>query len=191
MKKICILFIMLLLTISTAFALSKPRWDVRPVKVYIPPNHYYTHLMKNAFLQWQDKTKSAVWFVFVNENKQKDAHITVHFVEKNVNCEKENAIGCTHIQTNDEDFYVHNDIYIASKTTRNKIDKNGKPEKIEVPISSEQVYRVMLHEIGHAIGIHGHSLNPNSIMYAYSNNNDNNPQTITEEDIQFMHNVYR
>ena len=191
MKKILVLFTVFILTITSAFALSKPRWQNNKVKVYIPQNHYYSRIMKQAFIEWQEKSKYAVCFDFLNNKRQKEADITVHFVEKNTNCDSEYAIGCTNISLDKEDFYAHNDIYIASKRLHRHYKEDGTAIDEYAPISSVQVYNVMLHEVGHAIGIHGHSNNPDSIMYVYSKNNKNSSQVITEEDVIFINNVYR
>ena len=191
MKKIFILFTVIILTISSAFALSKPRWNVRPIKVYIPGNSYSSQLMKNAFLQWQNKTFSAVWFTFVSYDKRDNADITVHFVEKNTYCGNLSAIGCTHYRINSDGFYTHNDIYIAAKSVMQLVGDDGTVATKTTSIPSEQVYRVMLHEIGHAVGIAQHSNNPNSIMYKYSINDENIPQRLTDEDLKFVYKVYR
>lgn len=191
MKKIFVLAAILILTISSVFALSKPRWNTRPIKVYIPENSYTSQLMHNAFLQWQTRTFSAVWFTFVSPDKRDDADITVHFVEKNTYCGNLSAIGCTHYRVNSDGFYVHNDIYIASKSVMQLVGDDGTVATKTFTIPSEQVYRVMLHEIGHAIGIAQHSKNPNSVMYKYSINDENIPQLLTDEDLRFVYNVYR
>jgi len=191
MNKIFILFTIMVFTITSVFALSKPRWETRPIKVYIPGTSYTSQLMKNAFLQWQTRTNAAVWFTFVSDDKQNDADITVHFVEKNTYCGSLSAIGCTHYKVNSDGFYVHNDIYIASKFVQQLVGDDGTVATKTTPIHSEQVYRVMLHEIGHAIGIAQHSRNANSIMYKYSLNDVNIPQRLTDEDLRFIYNVYR
>jgi len=191
MKKFLVLFAIFVLTAGTVFAMSKPRWDVRPIKVYIPGNNYTSQLMKNAFLQWQTRTYSAVWFNFVSYDKSDTADITVHFVEENTYCKNISAIGCTHYRVDQEGFYTHNDIFIASKAVFQLVGDDGTVARKTMVIPSEQVYRVMLHEVGHAIGIAQHSVNPNSVMYKYSINDENIPQSLTDEDLKFVYNVYR
>lgn len=191
MKKIFVLAAIFILTISSVFALSNPRWNTRPISVYIPDNSRNSQLMKTAFLQWQTRTFSAVWFNFLSADKKDEADITVHFVEKNTNCGSLAAIGCTHYLINPDGFYVHNDIYIASKSITQLVGDDGTVATKTTIIPEKQVYRVMLHEIGHAIGINKHSKKPNSVMYAYSINDDNFPQVLTEEDLNFVYNVYR
>ena len=191
MKKFIIFFAVFVLTVSSALALSKPRWETRPIKVYIPGNTYYSQIMKNAFLQWQTRTDSAVWFNFLGENRKNEADITVHFVEKNTNCGSLSAIGCTHYKINHHGFYTHNDIFIASKSVQQLVGDDGVVATKTTPIPSAQVYRVMLHEIGHAIGINTHSSKPGSVMYAYSLGDNIIPQTLNDDDLNFVYNVYR
>ena len=191
MKKAFILVSIFLLTITAAFALSKPRWDVRPIKVYIPSGSYNSQLMKRAFEHWQTGTYSAVWFTFIGENKKNEADITVNFVEKDTKCGNISAIGCTHARTNGEGFYTHVDLYIASKAVMQLVGDDGTVATKTTPISAPHLYRVMLHEIGHAVGINQHSNNPNSIMYKYSLTDVNIPQNLTDEDLKFVYKVYR
>ena len=82
MKKIFILLVVLILTVTSVLALSLPRWKTRPIKVYIPEDSERSELMRDAFLQWQERTSSAVWFNFLGYDNQDKADITVYFVEK-------------------------------------------------------------------------------------------------------------
>lgn len=194
MKKILVLFCVFILTVTSTFALSKPRWEVRPIKVYIPGKSYTSQIMKNAFLQWQTRTNSAVLFTFLNDASQNEADITVHFVENNTYCGDAAAIGCTHMSTKPDGFFAHNDIYIAYKFVQDYVGPNGVVTKKVYPIPAPQLYRVMLHETGHAIGINTHSTNPKSIMYAYSLEDTNSkdvPQRLTQGDINFVTLIYR
>ena len=47
MKKIILLFSIFLLSVTAVFALSTPRWNHRPIKVYIPGTTYNSQIMKN------------------------------------------------------------------------------------------------------------------------------------------------
>ena len=191
MKKILIFLLLIMFGMSSTFALSKPRWQTRPIKVYIPGNGYVSQSMKNAFMQWQTRTNSAVWFSFLGENKKGQEDITVYFVDTDTHCGSIAAIGCTRSQIDPDGYYAHVNIYIALKAVTRLVGDNGIEAIKTRPISAPQLYRVMLHEIGHAIGIHEHSKNPNSLMYAYSLNDVNIPQILTEDDLSFVYKVYR
>ena len=58
-------------------------------------------------------------------------------------------------------------------------------------IPAQQMYGIMLHEIGHAIGITEHSNDVNSIMYAYSMYDYKTPQHLTIEDLRLAYKTYR
>jgi predicted Zn-dependent protease len=148
-------------------------------------------MMRNAFEQWQTGTYSAVWFTFLGENKKNEADITVHFVEKDTKCRNISAIGCTHSFVNQNGFFSHVDMYIASKAVQQLVGDDGTVATKTTLISESQLYRVMLHEIGHAIGINQHSNDPNSLMFKYSLTDVNIPQKLTDEDLKFVYNVYR
>lgn len=194
MKKIFILFCILIISLSSVYAATKPRWETKPIKVYIPGNSYTSKIMKNAFLQWQTRTNSTVWFSFLNESNKKDADITVHFVDNNTYCGNISAIGCTRMSINSDGFFAHNDIFIAYKFVQELVGENGIVVRKTYPIPAPQLYRVMLHETGHAIGINTHSMNSKSIMYAYSledTNPNEIPQRLTKEDINYINHVYK
>ena len=191
MKKIILLFSIFLLSVTAVFALSTPRWDHRPIKVYIPGTTYNSQIMKNAFLEWQNRTFSAVWFTFLGDNRKDEADITVNFVDTDTKCGHYAAIGCTHSMQNVDGFYMHVNLYIASRSVAKLVGDDGTVATKTTLIPAKQLYRVMLHEIGHAIGIHEHSNNPNSIMYKYSITDENIPQKLTDEDLTFVYKVYR
>ena len=189
MKKTILLLFTLIFTVISAFALSNPRWDVRPIKVYIAGNDYKAQWMKSAFQEWQTKTYSAVWFVFLGANKQNEADITVNFVEF-VHCNNPSAIGCTHSRTQNG-FYTHNDVEIGSKYVIELKGDDGTVAKKTVTVSNDALYGIMLHEIGHAIGITEHSKDVNSVMYAYSMHGYKIPQHLTKEDLRLVYKTYR
>jgi len=191
MKKVLTLFFIIIIFATSAFALSKPRWNERPIRVYIPSGSYNSQMMKRAFEQWQSGTYSAVWFNFLGENKKDEAQITVHFVEKDTKCGNLTAIGCTHSYTNQDGFYSHIDMYIASKSVKRLVGDDGTVATKTTLIPENQLYRVMLHEIGHAIGINQHSNDPNSIMFKYSLTDLNIPQKLTNTDLNYVYKVYR
>ena len=192
MKKIFLLFTIFIIAATSVFALSLPRWDKRPIKVYIPTyDDYKYRLMKAAFTEWQDKTYSAVWFVFLGENKKNEADITVNFVDIVTNCNNPSAVGCTHYYVNHQKFYVKSIVDIGSRSLHVLQGDDGTVAKKTVKIPPEQMYGIMLHEIGHAIGITEHSKNANSVMYTYSLYDFKIPQHLTDEDLRLVYKTYR
>lgn len=191
MKKILTLLLIFFVTTTCCYALSKPRWDKRPIKVYIPQHSTKSQMMKSAFEEWQKKTFSAVWFVFVGENKKHEADISVKFVDIVTNCNNSSAVGCAHYTLNPEGFYKKTDLYIGAKSVYTLEGDDGTVATKTVPIPQAQMYGIMLHEIGHAIGVIEHSNNINSIMYPYTMYDYNIPQHLTEDDLKLIYKTYR
>ena len=191
MKKLLILITVFMLSISTSFGLTTPRWNIRPIKVYIPENNRLSGMAKKAFLHWQIATLFYICFNFVSEDKRNEANITIHFPEDNSVCHALASMGCTHFKVTPKGFFTHSDIYIVSKTYILLKDNNGNFIKRSKNITDEDIYGTMLHEIGHAIGIYDHSPNPRSAMYKYSTRNRNISQTITFDDLKYLYHVYR
>ena len=131
-----------------------------PIKVYIEPNDslkpYYITQAKNAFGAWNKATKNFIRFEFVKDPSSAD--IDYRFIEKDN--AKESA-GGKFVLAYAEPTLSGNKLKkfdIRFSTT----DERGKP------FSVENVYLTSIHEIGHALGIMGHSFYENNIMYPSS-----------------------
>lgn len=189
MKKVFCIFMLMAVFAGTVVALSNPRWDKRPIKVYIPDSSYKSQWMKAAFQEWQAETNAAVWFVFLGDNKKDESDIDVYF-EEFVHCNDTMAIGCTHNKSKNG-FYTHSDIEIGSKYVIELKGDDGTVAKKTMEVSQKALYGTMLHEIGHAIGIQEHSNDINSIMYSHSMLDHNIPQHLTQEDLRLIYKTYR
>lgn len=156
MKKILLLFCLVVLYIfsfsSMAQAISRKLANPNYIKTYIQPNHKNTVMMKHAFAEWSRLTNNK--FVFHYVTSPRVAKIDVYFVKKidtGNNEGLDRAIGLTRgLGTNTR--IAHATIYIADYT------QDGRT------LSRDEVYTVMLHEIGHAIGLE-HSNDPGSVMF--------------------------
>nr|QGT49716.1 hypothetical protein Melaina855_1030 [uncultured Candidatus Melainabacteria bacterium] len=157
--------------VPQGIAQSVRKWQYpTKIKTYIPPNHKRTIMMKHAFAEWSRLTNNKVIFRYVDSPKT--AQVIVQFVNVVPNAERE--IGLTKSSYSGSGHMVRAIIYIAEKTAYGH------------QLGKDAVYTVMLHEIGHAIGIDEHSKNPLSIMYEI----EDDRQEILKSDLKNLANIY-
>lgn len=164
----CVLGILLFFS-AEVFALA---WKNPNLKVCIVGNNKNNPMMKRAFKEWQTLSDNTVRFTFVQSPNQ--ANIVVYFVQKlnGVNQKSGNKIGLTSYN------YRGNTIVFA------KIHISASGQGNTRTLNQDEVYSVMLHEIGHAIGL-SHNSTPQSIMYYASGTN-----RISNEDIKNLKKEY-
>lgn len=137
------------------------RWDAKtfPLKVYIKkdtPNEipsYYESAITKAFLQWQNT--GPVRFIFIND--EKNANIIVDIISSQ-NMQKCEGPDCKYVVAFTKPTY--ND-RLLKKMDITFYDLN----MAQRPYSQREIYNTALHEIGHSLGIMGHSQNSDDLMY--------------------------
>ena len=175
------------------------RWDVNkfPLKVYIKNNsttavQYYQDSIKQAFLQWQGSSANLVNFKFVDDEKQANIVVSINSSADMKKCDQ---------QGNQEDCK-----YTVAYTTP---DLEGDSlKKMDIffydsnnlgqPFSQKEIFNTAIHEIGHSLGIMGHSDNPDDIMYMETKQDDNylnqfrsDFQSISQADLNTLNLLYK
>jgi len=185
-----ILFILFLISPSAYSILpaTPPDPNAKPLliktqglKVYIPPKDMLGTTMKHAFMDWQRHTDGKFSFEFVDTKST--ANMVVIFIQSGMGeiCKNGDALGCT-TYASAKTLYGNKRI-LGVKIYISIYDMNGKP------MTKNQVYTIMLHEIGHALGLN-HSENPNSLMYAGTNSEMAEDQEILPEDVKALYDLY-
>ena len=199
MKKIIIVFVILFFTLSQSLAnLVLPehkgqvdvsnrnhylenalisngeaqRFSKMPIYVFIQEGQY-SSLARRAIKQWQDASGGIL--SFVASSSEKNAQVVIKF--------NENTIG-----------EMNKAFYAGLTSTTQKQDGSLNQTRVRIltkrdgkPLPEAIIYSVLLHEIGHAIGIAGHSDNPNDIM---STGGSTAKSTLSARDIKTLKMLY-
>ena len=151
------------------------------LKVYIPQKDMLSTTMKHAFMDWQKHTNGNFSFVFVGTKST--ANIEVIFIESGMTniCHNDKALGCCKYVPAPT---VHGNKRILGAKVY--ISVNGLDGK---PMTKNQVYTIMLHEIGHSLGLK-HSEDKNSLMFEGTNSEMAEGQEIQPEDVKALYKLY-
>lgn len=182
MKRITLTILAFFMIALSCISAEKPRWVGQPIYVYIPQYGNMSVLMKQAFMEWENKSKGTVRFKFVPTPTS--ANIEVEFVDFVANCNDAGAVGCTEMITRAGQYYK-SFVTIGTKQYRREFVGGQYIRKIETR-PKNNIYGVMIHEAGHAIGL-GHSSSAGSIMYPYDLDS---MQYVTNEDLKLLYNKY-
>lgn len=138
------------------------QWNSRsmPLKVFIESGEsvpgwkpVFDEIMKQAFLDWQQVSNGRVAFEFVDSSKK--ANIRCFWTSDLSKLKNSAEQGET-----DTSWADNNELFKASIMMLTVPSVNQ-----QLPLSELKVRQTALHEVGHALGINGHSRNPDDIMY--------------------------
>lgn len=132
------------------------RWNKKKITVFVSESEYKNTIYK-ALSTYNSTFEKYFTFYLAKDRENSDIKIDVvnHF-SSNDNKDSIYMAGITNNSFSGSDKHLTNShIQILSK----KPNSNKK-------ITDSEVYRVVLHELGHALGIIGHSPNNNDVMFA-------------------------
>ena len=145
------------------------RWDLSklPLNVCIKndsPNNvpaYYQTAINKAFLQWQSST-GFLQFDFVDNPSDAQILITLVASGERKDCKE----SCKYVVAYTTPL-INGDLLDKMEITFYDSNNLGQP------FSEREIYNTALHEIGHSLGIMGHSYSKNDLMYMEYNSNEN------------------
>jgi len=158
-------------------------WTVMPLTVYIKPGDgvpgfrpELVELLKKSFAEWETRTSGVVRFTFVNDPAQA-------------------KLVCSYTNTADPTFSTeelgHTETLLVPGGEIHSADirlltlVEGKSELL-----TEVAHRTALHEIGHALGIAGHSNNPDDAMFMAISSTLTDPFSLSKRDVNTVRSLY-
>jgi len=156
-------------------------WSENPItyKIENAPEKYFETEIEQAFIEWEKATEHKILF----EKTLDNPNIVINFETKNpANQNSKKYIVAYTIPNIISNRLKNMEITFYSK------DPNGNF------LSKNQVYNTALHEIAHALGLMGHSSNPNDLMYMTRDSaslSKNSRTSISEADINTIKLLYK
>lgn len=138
------------------------RWDAKkfPLVVNIKNNSavapaYYIEEIKNAFSQWQNITGRFIRFEYTDNPNDANILVTINTSEDMKKCSEET---CKYTVAYTTPSFSGD---LLKRATIFFYDSNN----LGQPFTQKQIYNTALHEIGHSLGIMGHSQSQDDLMY--------------------------
>lgn len=145
------------------------------LKVYIEDNSDKSYLVKNAFYLWNNSLNSYFNFYFVNDENKAD--IVCKFIYK-LNANVAGTTDTQYTMQNGKYYFEKAEITISYGNDTGVFKNNH-----------QNFLTVILHEVGHSLGISYHSNNPNDVMYPNSSQVIKQGQ-LSQRDINTMKKIY-
>lgn len=171
------------------------RWDTTkfPLRVYIKNNspsapQYFVPTIQQAFLQWQRSSSNLVRFQFTDDESQANIIVTINSSTDMKKCDSGDCKYTTAYTTPDIEGNLLRKMNIFFYDSNN----------LGQPFSQKEIYNTALHEIGHSLGIMGHSFNKDNLMYmetnqdnSYFNQFRSDFQSISQVDLNTLNLLYK
>lgn len=158
------------------------RWNKIPVKVFIDSKSdaqgfkpEFAQTIKSAFEQWQKVSKGKIAFEFLD--KADDAQIVCKWTNDRKVLMNPNEGGNTQVVPSTDGIFSAQMLLLTS------------PPPGANEIKTDYLTRVALHEIGHALGITGHSTERTDIMFSTVYPDDKN-ESLSSNDIATINALY-
>lgn len=153
-------------------------WNKNMVMVYVPQDESYTAPMARAFAEWESKLGRKIQFFQTHNPRDiRLAEIEVQF--NKVSGEGAKNTGSTNLQGQANAFRHANMVINAV------YDEEIEKDPVKKAKNDEEIYRVMLHQVGKVIGLQS-SANPESVMA----DKIQEKQAILPEDINNIYEIY-
>lgn len=156
------------------------RWDIKsfPLKVYIENSNvvprYYISNIEKAMNQWTTRTN---FVKFKTVQSEQGADIVVKFSD--IPADACSGGVCKYT-------VAYTDPVISSDKLLKRMNLTFyKTNPRNENFSEREVYNTALHELGHTLGLMGHSDNPEDLMFA-SNENNQNMYAMYRSDFQYL-----
>lgn len=196
MKKIFLLiisFFALLFLPAIAEEDELHHWNnLKNIRVYVPAKNEYTSLMKQAFDEWENVSKGKIRFIYVSAPHlaQNIVVFTDRFPDNKLGISAtKTAVVChpIYVSVNGKPQQVCDERNTTSYALDKIITIAYTYPKTDYKMTNDEIYTVMLHEIGHSLGLN-HSDNPDDLMYPSLKKGV--VKGITENDVKTLYGIY-